>query len=113
MNDQKITTKDVSAEEFKDLIESGRDDIIIIDCRTKSEFDESRLEGAILIDFYSPNFLEEVSGLPKDKKYLIYCRTGSRSKVASEMMERVGMKDIYNMEEGVIEWYQKGFNLVK
>lgn len=111
MEENNKAIKDVSAEEFKDL--ADKNDIIIIDCRTKPEFDAGHIKGAMLIDFYDPSFIDEISKLPKSKGYLIYCQTGSRSKAACGIMARAEMGNIYNMEYGVMEWYQKGFNLVK
>lgn len=113
MEDKNQVIKNVSAEEFKVIIEEEVADVILIDCRTKPEFDAGHIKGAKLIDFYDPNFMDEISKLPKNEKYLIYCQTGSRSKAACGIMARAGMSNVYNMEYGIMEWYQKGFNFVK
>ncbi len=106
--------KDISVAESKELIEKNKDnkDFAIIDCRTKGEFDMGHIKNSVLIDFYDPNFMQEISKLDKEKTYLIYCRTGSRSKVALGLMERAGFKEVYNMIYGIVEWYGDGFELV-
>jgi rhodanese-related sulfurtransferase len=107
--------KDISAKGLKELIEKNKDnkDFVVIDCRTKGEFDMGHIKDSVLIDFYNPSFMEEIGKLDKEKPYLIYCRTGSRSKVAMNLMERAGFREVYNMTYGVVEWYGDGFELVK
>ena len=112
MNEQKI--KDISATQSKELIEKNKDnkDFIIIDCRTKGEFDQAHIKNSVLIDFYNPSFTQEINSLDKERTYLIYCATGSRSKAAIGLMARAEFKEVYNMMYGVTEWYQNGFELV-
>jgi rhodanese-related sulfurtransferase len=112
MNEQ--TIKDISATQSKELIEDNKDNtnFIIIDCRTKGEFDMAHIKDSVLIDFYDPSFTQEIDKLDKEKTYLIYCATGSRSKAAIGLMIRMKFAEVYNMTYGVTEWYQEGFELV-
>ena len=76
---------------------------IILDVRTPEEFSEKHIPGAINI----PNETigtEEVPELPdKDQLILIYCRSGNRSKQASEKLVRLGYMNIVEFG-GINDW---------
>jgi rhodanese-related sulfurtransferase len=112
MDEQKI--EDISAMQSKELIEKNKNnkDFVIIDCRTKGEFDMAHIKDSVLIDFYDPSFTQEINNLDKEKTYLIYCATGSRSKAAIGLMVRAEFKEVYNMMYGITQWYQNGLELV-
>ena len=79
------------------------DNYIILDVRTKEEFDEKHIPGAI-------NIANEVihqdqsENLPdKDQLILVYCRSGNRSKQASEKLVKQGYTNVYEFG-GIIDW---------
>ena len=62
--------------------------ITLIDLRTPKELEETGIiEGAKNIDFYASDFQNKLNTLDKDKKYLIYCRSGNRSSQTLEKMK--------------------------
>lgn len=69
----------------------------IIDVRTAEEYQSGHLKGARNIDFFSENFKDQLSGLDKNKKYLVYCRSGNRSGQASHLMKRRGISNVENL----------------
>ncbi len=95
--------KSVSAKEAKKIIEENKD-IKILDVRTAMEFAGGNLAGSVNLDFYEPNFLAELNKLDKEEVYLIYCRSGSRSKGALEMMKQLGFKTVYELEYGIMNY---------
>ena len=76
---------------------------IILDVRTPEEFSEKHIPSAINI----PNETigtAEVPELPdKDQLILIYCRSGNRSKQASEKLVRLGYTNIVEFG-GINDW---------
>jgi rhodanese-related sulfurtransferase len=86
----------------------GNKDFIIIDVRTLEEYRESRIEGAINIDFYSPKFNEQIAKLDKNKIYFIYCRSGNRSAGALAKMKQFRFTEVYELDGGLIDWNKKG-----
>jgi phage shock protein E len=70
---------------------------VIIDARTAQEFDKGHVEGAILIPY--DQIGEKIGSFVKDKsqKVYIYCRSGRRSKIAKETLEKLGYKDIVDL----------------
>ena len=76
---------------------------IILDVRTQEEFAEKHIPGAINI----PNETigtNEVPELPdKDQLILVYCRSGNRSKQASEKLAALGYTNIVEFG-GINDW---------
>ncbi len=96
--------KSINKEETERLIQEKEKDknFVILDIRTPSEFQSENIEGAINIDFYASDFRERIAELKKDKTYLIYCRTGSRTKVAMEIMRQLQFTDVYEVDKGIV-----------
>ena len=70
-------------------------DYIIIDVRTESEYQQGHIKNAINIPNESID--ESVSEIltNKDQLLLVYCRSGNRSKQASEKLAKLGYSNIY------------------
>ncbi len=104
------STNDLSVSEFSNKVaEAG---VITLDVRTPGEFNEGHIEGALLVDFQSGNFENEIASLDKSKTYAVYCRSGSRSGQAVKVMSDAGFTNIYNLNGGVIDWANAGMTLV-
>jgi rhodanese-related sulfurtransferase len=88
-------------EEFIPIVEQ-HPDYILIDCRTAGEFDHSRLEGALHMDYFSYDFLDKMEALDPEKTYLVYCRTGRRSVRTCMLMKNGGFKSVYNLDGGLV-----------
>jgi phage shock protein E len=105
----------ISAAEAKELIQANtaNPNFIIIDVRTPEEYAQGHLENAILIDYNNDSFKTEIKKLNRNKKYLIYCRTGNRSAGARDFMQASGFMDINHMDGGITEWQSRGYPVVK
>jgi rhodanese-related sulfurtransferase len=90
--------------EFKRLSKSSNS--VIMDVRSPQEIQEGIIPGAsVFIDFNNEPFEEKVKGLDKNKTYLIYCRSGSRSGKACKIMAELGFSGpLYNLAKGISEW---------
>ncbi|WP_410508788.1 rhodanese-like domain-containing protein [Methanosarcina hadiensis] len=108
--------KNVNVEEAKKMVE--KDDVFVLDVRTPSEFNSSHVKGATLIPVtnasgsgLSPDNLLEarVDEVPKNKKILVYCRSGHRSVSASKILINAGYEQVYNMEGGINAWIAAGY----
>ncbi|ADC65474.1 Rhodanese domain protein [Ferroglobus placidus DSM 10642] len=107
--------KDISVDEAYELIQKNKNNpnFVILDIRTPEEFKSEHIDGAINIDFYSPNFKEELKKLDKNKTYLIYCRTGHRTSLAMPLFKELGFKEVYNMLGGITAWKNRGYPVVR
>lgn len=94
--------KQISQDEAKAMM--ARDDgHIIVDVRRQDEYDAGHIPGAILIPNESID-KERPKELPDlDQIILVYCRSGRRSKEASEKLAKMGYTNIYEFG-GIITW---------
>lgn len=83
-------------------------DVTVLDVRTPAEYAAGHLPGAVNIDVESSSFEQQVSELPKDDTYFVYCRTGNRSGVATDQMADLGFTDLYDLQGGVVDWQAAG-----
>jgi rhodanese-related sulfurtransferase len=84
----------------------------IIDVRTPEEFALGHIEGAVLIDFYSDTFKEQLATLDKSANYSLYCRSGNRSGQTLGIMEELGFENVYDLSGGVGSWSAAGYTLI-
>ena len=100
--DDKKTYRQVSPEEAAAMMEEETG-YIILDVRTQEEYETAHIPGAICI----PNETigtEDIPELPdKDQLILVYCRSGNRSKQASEKLAKQGYTNIVEFG-GINSW---------
>ena len=101
-NNQGAVYMNITAEEAKEIMDS-EEGYIILDVRTREEYDEGHIPGAILI----PNTAIEAKAedvLPdKNQLILVNCRSGRRSKIAAEALAELGYTNIKEFG-GIIAW---------
>lgn len=97
-----LTYEQITPEAAKALMDTEQD-YVIIDARTEAEFAEGHIAGAILIPEYE--IAERAEGeLPhKDQLILVYCRSGRRSKIASQILVFLGYTNVKEFG-GIIDW---------
>ena len=57
------------------------------------------------------DFEKKIRALDRKKSYLVYCRTGNRSRKATVAMEALGFRAIFHMNEGIVKWKQQNLPL--
>ena len=92
----------ITQEEAKHLMDTETD-YIILDVRRQDEFDEKHIPGAILIPNEVIRERAEAELTNKDQLILVYCRSGNRSKQASEVLKELGYTYIREFG-GIIDW---------
>lgn len=70
---------------------------LIIDVRTEAEWNAGHIEGAILIPYESIGARIEAVTKDRSKRIYVYCRSGRRSKIAKESLEKLGYRDVVNL----------------
>lgn len=102
MIETKNSYEQITANQAKELMEKETG-YIIIDARTQEEFDEGHIEGAILIPEYEISQRAEKELPDKDQLILVYCRSGRRSKIASQALVDLGYTNVKEFG-GIIDW---------
>lgn len=93
------SNKDISYEELKKIIKNK--EIYLIDVRSGQEYEEGHLDGALNIPLYNIEKDIEKNIENKENIIILYCSSGSRSKKAKEILERLGYSEVYNLKEGI------------
>lgn len=96
--------QDLSPAEFADRI--GGENTVLIDVRTPAETAGGTIDGAIEMDYRSPDFAQQVKSLDPGKTYLVYCAVGGRSGKACGMLNEAGFDKVYNLKGGYSAWKQ-------
>ena len=101
-NEQEAVYVNITAQQAKEIMDS-RNDYILLDTRTQEEYDEGHIPGAILIPY--DEITEKAESILPDKSQLllVYCRSGRRSKLASEDLVKLGYTNIKEFG-GIIDW---------
>jgi rhodanese-related sulfurtransferase len=77
-----------------------------IDVRTPEEFSEERIEGAKLIPVQV--IADHLSEMDKERPVLLYCRAGSRSRKALDLLKTRGFKRVSQITGGITAWKEQG-----
>ena len=101
-NGKASTYEQITAEQAKTIMDTERD-YVIIDARTEEEFAEGHVENAILIPEYEIADRAEKELPDKEQLILVYCRSGRRSKIASEELVKLGYTNVKEFG-GIIDW---------
>ena len=96
------TYEQITPQQAKTIMDTETD-YIIIDARTAEEFAEGHIENAILIPEYEIKDRAEKELPDKDALILVYCRSGRRSKIASEELVKLGYTNVKEFG-GIIDW---------
>jgi len=102
--------ENIDVKEFAELIADPN--VVILDVRKADEFAEWHIKGAILIDQFQSDFIEQAKAkLPKEKTIAVYCRSGRRSANAAGKLADVGYKCV-NLKGGIIAWKKANMPVV-
>lgn len=106
MND---ANNDASLDFIKQSIDQNKN-LILIDVRTREEYEGGHLEKSLNVPL---DEIDKVEEMFKDKNEIIYlyCRSGGRSVLAQSILKRSGYKNIKNIPGGILKWIKMGYNL--
>ena len=77
------------------------ENVVLLDVRTKEEYDSGTLPGAQHLDYLDYTFLDELEQLDQSKTYFLFCRTGRRSVRAGILMKNWGFKNLVHLDGGL------------
>ena len=102
LNNQINTYTQINMDEAVSMMEENTD-YIILDVRTTEEFAEKHIPDAINIPNETIGDAEILELPDKNQLILVYCRSGNRSKQASEKLVKLGYTNVYEFG-GIIDW---------
>ncbi len=93
--------KELNAGDFKQALVADRDHILI-DVREPSEVQQGHIKGMLNIPLGQLG--KRLSEVPHDKKVMLYCRSGNRSKQAAKILFDNGYDDVTHLKGGILSW---------
>lgn len=101
-----IENKNISYKKLKQLMKD--EEVYLIDVRSNQEFEEGHLNDAINIPSY--NIKTQIAEKVQDKlsTIILYCSTGHRSEISRKILEELGYKNVFCLEDGIEKIWLKG-----
>ncbi len=97
----------IAVQDLVDLLAGGA---LLLDIRESGEWAESRIAGAEFRPLSAMN--EWWRELPRDRTIVLYCRSGSRSAHATNVLiKRAHYDNVLSLTGGIIAWVKAGFAL--
>jgi rhodanese-related sulfurtransferase len=89
---------------------SGSRNFLLLDTRSKEEFDVSHLKDAIWVGFeeFDPNRIHKTAP-DKATPLVVYCSVGVRSEGIGEKLIAMGYSEVKNLYGGIFQWKNDGF----
>ena len=92
----------ITAEAAKEIMDT-EEDFFILDVRTREEYDEGHIPGAVLIPNTEIETRAEEELPDKGQLILVYCRSGRRSKLAAQILADLGYTNVKEFG-GILDW---------
>ncbi len=101
--------EEITVAEAVKMVEA--EDAVLIDVRTPAEYYAEHVEGVKWIPL--DELPQRAGELDKDKVIrACFCRSGSRSLKACEILRGIGFKKLFNVRGGLLAWKSGGFKTV-
>ena len=102
--DENEMVKEITVKELSEIRGSGEDHQLI-DVREQYEYDIAHIDGELVPMGQIQTYVDQIS---KDKKVVVYCRSGIRSAQVIRMLEsNYGFDNLYNLKGGILAWAQE------
>lgn len=98
-------------EAFRQMLDTAKNRQLI-DVRTPEEFKAGYINGAVNMNAYDADFLQQLEGLDKDEPVMVYCKVGGRSAKAAEALVKMGFKEVFELSGGILLWESRDLPLV-
>lgn len=97
----KIQYVKISPKDAKEIMDN--EESIVLDVRTKDEYDQGHIEGSVLLPVDEISSKAEEVLKDKKAKILVYCRSGNRSATAAKALIKMGYENVLDFG-GIIDW---------
>ncbi|MBN4049184.1 molybdopterin-synthase adenylyltransferase MoeB [archaeon AH-315-M20] len=97
--------EEISVQELKKMMDN-KEDFELVDTREKVEQDMCKIDGAKLTSFTEivGGNMKPFNDIDKNKKIVLYCRTGNRSGQVQSMLKNKDYKNVKNLAGGINQW---------
>ena len=93
--------KNIGSSESNELIKKEKD-LLILDVRTEMEVSFGKIPNSLNIELSELEYGYTLIEPYKEKPILVYCKAGVRSAIACDYLSRLGFKELYNLDTGIM-----------
>ncbi|MGL4883909.1 MAG: molybdopterin-synthase adenylyltransferase MoeB [Waterburya sp.] len=100
---------EMTVQELKQLMDSGKDDFILLDVRNPNEYEIAKIDGSVLIplpELEDGSSIEKVRELVNGYRLIAHCKLGGRSAKALNILKEAGIEGT-NVKGGITAWSQE------
>lgn len=100
-----------SVNELKAIIDISSEEIVLLDVRSKEEFESGSIKDSVNIPH--EDLLSDIALVSqyKTKKVVVYCRSGRRAELVINELEKNGFLDIIDIDGDIMAWSQSNYPL--
>lgn len=88
-----------------------KSDLTLLDVRTAEEYVRGHIKGSINLPLNEIAYNIQKFIPDKNKTIYVYCLSGSRSNQAAGTLSKLGYKNVFNVESGLLAWRASHFPL--
>ena len=92
--------KEITVQELKTMIDENEPHQLI-DVREPHEFDIANIGGKLIP---MGEVIDNIDSISKDKKVVLHCRNGTRSRSVVIALKQHGFDNLYNLKGGILAW---------
>jgi hydroxyacylglutathione hydrolase len=81
-------------------------EVTVLDVRNRSEYSAGHIAGALHIPV--GHLRERLAEIPRDKPIVLHCQGGSRSAIATSVLQQLGVTNAMNLKGGFTAWEEAG-----
>jgi adenylyltransferase/sulfurtransferase len=104
---QQSELTEMSVVELKHLLDSGKDDYLLVDVRNPNEYEIAKIPGSVLVplpDIEDGNGIAQIQEKLNGHRLIVHCKMGGRSaKALSILKEKAGIEGT-NVTGGILAW---------
>lgn len=111
---QRQTMQEMTVQELKQLLDSGKDDFVLLDVRNPFEYEIASIPGAVLIplsEIEDGSSVDKIRNLVNGHHLIVHCKMGGRSAKAISILQQSGIEGT-NLAGGILAWSREIDNTV-
>ncbi|MBD2114615.1 MULTISPECIES: molybdopterin-synthase adenylyltransferase MoeB [Cyanophyceae] len=97
---------EMTVTELKQVLDSGADDVVLLDVRNPNEYEIARIPGSVLVplpDIENGEGVDKVKSLVNGHRLIVHCKMGGRSAKALGILKQHGIEGT-NVKGGITAW---------
>jgi adenylyltransferase/sulfurtransferase len=100
---------EMTVTELKQVLDSGAEDVLLLDVRNPNEYEIARIPGSVLVplpDIENGDGVDQVKSLLNGHRLIVHCKMGGRSAKALGILKQHGIEGT-NVKGGIAAWSQE------